>query len=69
MTTDKSFTIYNDTINGVLFIKLIGLSGVKFGLLSYERLTKSADCEAGARFVNYKCDNRHNWTIRSSVMN
>ena len=32
----------------------MGLSGVKFGLKSYEWLAKSNDREAGVKFVIYK---------------
>ena len=38
---------------------VIGPSGVQFGLLSYEWLTKSDDLEAGVQFVNHTYDYRH----------
>ena len=37
---------------------VIGLSGVQFGLWSYEWLTKSDDGEAGVRFVNHEYNYR-----------
>ena len=50
-------------------IMVIGLSGVQFGLQSYESLTKSDDREAGVRFVNHEYDYRQNWTTRSPITN
>ena len=45
---------------------VIGLSGVQFGLQSYEWLTKSDDHEAGVRFVNHEYDSDQ--TGRHDVM-
>ena len=53
------------------FIMVIGPSGVQFGLLSYEWLTKLNHLGAGVRFVSpiIECDYRQNCTTRRPVTN
>ena len=48
---------------------VIGLSGVQFGLYSYEWLTKSDNQKAGVQFVYHEYDYRQNSTTRSPVTN